>query len=348
MDNYLRVLSAGPSITIQDRGRPGYARFGLSAGGAMDRFALREGEVLLSNQRHQAAIEMAGYGGRFQLSGEARWIALTGAEMQATIEGKTIQWRTGYLLQPEQTLEVGGMTKGSSEGCYGYLHIAGGIEISQEIGASGTHLRAGIGGLNGGVLTPGTYLPLGDRATGSQQAQKLPTPPHLGQRRIRIVWGPHTERFQAATRERLLQESFQLSHRRDRMAMRLELGPDQAPFEALLTGLSDPVQDGDIQIAGDGVPAILVREHQPTGGYPRIATVISADLAAVAQIPSRAPFQFELVSMEQAVEALAEWRQAGFEKLAEQTKPVIRSPEEISDLLQYNLIDGVVSARDTQ
>jgi allophanate hydrolase len=129
------------------------------------------------------------------------------------------------------------------------------------------------------------------------------------------------------------------------MAMRLELGPGQRPFEALLTGLSDPIQDGDIQMTGDGIPAILVREHQPTGGYPRIASVIRADLTVVAQLPTGVPFQFELVDHERAVQALQQW-QSDIDGLVDQIEPVVRSVEQIDNLLSYNLIGGVVSAQE--
>ena len=317
----------------------------------MDPFALHEGAVLLGNDRDSAALEMAGYGGRFQFIDAPRWIALTGAEMKASIDGIGIPWRTSYLLHPGQVLEIGSVLTGPDQGSYGYLHIAGGISVPAEIGARGVHLRAGVGGIQGRVLGADMELPLQDSDPSTGKAQSLPTPEHLGQRTIRIVWGPHSKRFNASTRDRLLNETFQLSHQRDRMAMRLALGENQAPFEALLTGLSDPVQDGDIQMTGDGVPAILVREHQPTGGYPRIASVISADLAAVAQLPSAVPFRFELVSLDQAIEALARWR-AMIQHLSCQRQPIPQSGVDqfrgdIRNLLDYNLIGGVVSADDS-
>lgn len=350
MSGRLEILHVGPSVTLQDHGRPGYARFGLSAGGAMDRYALIEGAVLLGNEHDDAALEMAGYGGKFRALDGPLWIALTGAPMNAYIDDKSIEWRSSLLLHPGEILEIGTPVKTSCTGTYGYLHITGGFEVKPEIGAKGTHLRAGIGGIEGKSLTPEISLSVGDNSADSGRltpvaALRLPDPDYLRRRTIRILWGPQADRFKPETRQRLLDEEFRLSHRRDRMAMRLELESDQPAFESLLTGLSDPVQDGDIQMTGDGVPTILVREHQPTGGYPRVATVISADHAAVAQLPTGEPFRFEIVTLEQAVEALRQWRKQ-IRHLARLVEPVIRSPEEIDNLLDYNLIDGVISAGD--
>lgn len=316
----------------------------------MDCYALAEGAALLGNQKDDAVLEMAGYGGKFRTLDYPLWIALTGAAMQSSVDGRKVDWRCSLLLAPGQVLEVGSAVEGTLRGTYGYLHVAGGIRVDPEIGAMGTHLRAGVGGVDGKVLKAGTNLAIGpsgedSERTPPQKAMMLPDPEYLGRRNIRLLWGPQSERFTQRTRQRLLAETFALSHRRDRMAMRLHLEPDQRPFESLLTGLSDPVQDGDIQMTGDGVPAILVREHQPTGGYPRIATVITADHAAVAQLPTGEPFQFELVTLDQAIEALKVWR-AQIHTLAQAAQPVIRSPEDIDNLLDYNLIDGVISAGD--
>jgi len=311
----------------------------------MDQYAMTEGAILVGNDPGQAAIEMAGYGGRFHINNVAVIAALSGAPMLAKLDGNPIPWRTSFKVNPGQTLEIGAALGGPSAGTYGYLHVAGGIAIDKEIGARSTHLRAGIGGTDGKPLQAGACLPVGQYPTDSFIAQRLPEPEYLGQRRIRLMWGAHAHRFNQQTRQRLLSESFCISLRRDRMAMRLELDQTQLPFEALLTGLSDPVQDGDIQMTGDGIPAILVREHQPTGGYPRIATVIRADLTAVAQLPTAITFQFELVNQKQAVDALKQWR-TSIDGLVNLVQPVVRSVDQIDNLLAYNLIGGVVSAEE--
>ena len=341
MNAVLVVDTAGPAITIQDAGRPGYARYGLSAGGAMDPWAMAEGQALLGNPPDTAALEMAGYGGRFRVLHEPRWCALTGAAMQARLDGVPVPWRASFVVLPGQLLEIGSALAGvEGSGTYGYLHVAGGLDTPGEIGARGTHVRAGIGGLDGGTLRSGTRLPLGPPGGADRTPARLPPPEYLARRTVRVLWGPQSGRFRAESRDRLLGETFAVSHRRDRMAMRLDMaGAD--PFEALLTGLSDPAMTGDIQVTGDGCPAVLMREHQPTGGYPRIATVITADLASAAQLPSGAPFRFTLATRSEAVDALRSWRD-GLGGLAGQVRPL----EQADNLLAHNLIGGVVSAND--
>ena len=129
MSGLLNVNQAGPALSIQDAGRPGYARYGLSAGGAMDTWALAEGEALLGNPPGTAALEMAGFGGRFSVrDGECR-IALTGAAMQTTLDGQAVPWRSSFDLRPGQLLDIGPVvTHQPGAGTYGYLHVAGGFD----------------------------------------------------------------------------------------------------------------------------------------------------------------------------------------------------------------------------
>jgi len=343
VSDWLEIVKAGPGMTLQDSGRPGFARYGLSAGGAMDRFALAEGDALLDSGANGVGIEMSGMGGSFRLHGVPHWCCTAGAAMTLDVGGNPVPWRTSFLVEPDRVVTIGSITKGSGAGTYGYLFIAGGFTVTPEIGAVGTHLRAGIGGLNGGPLVAGDRLDLGPPHSLDGAPAALPEPEHLGRDRLRIVWGAQSDRFQESTRDRLLRQVFKLSHRRDRMAMRLEVAEESEPFEALLGGLSDPIQAGDIQMTGDGVPAILMREHQPTGGYPRIASVISADLDAAAQLQSGASFRFDLISVDEAVEALR-IRQQTVGQLPRRRRDVVRDPEQMGNLLDYNLIDGVVSA----
>ena len=339
----INILRAGPSMTIQDLGRPGFARFGLSAGGAMDLYAMAEGSSLLGNAANAAAIEMAGFGGEFTIQDQSLWLALTGAPMRASLDGEKLPWRSVFRAQPGQVLEIGSvLTDGDTRGTYGYLHVAGGLDTPLEIGSRSNHLRAGIGGVDGKPLSSGTVLAVSNLRNPPTEHLQLPVPEYLGRRELRILWGPQSSRFAESTRQRLLDETFHISHRRDRMAMRLEMASG-LPLESLLSGISDPAMVGDIQVTGDGQPAILMREHQPTGGYPRIATVITADLAVVAQIPVGTPIRFRLISRDDAVSALRSWRDE-IDSLADRLSPVIRSPEQWGNLLDYNLIGGVVSA----
>jgi len=309
----------------------------------MDPFAIAEGNALLGNSDSAASVEIASFGGKFRIVGETVMVALTGAPMKSMVDGVAVPWRTSFPLNQGQVLDIGSVLEDS--GTYGYLHISGGIQVQPEIGSMGTHLRAGIGGVQGKPLAAGTLLDIAQSTNDKSAIQSLPLPDYLGTTSLRVLWGTQSQRFNSATRERLLDASFSISHRRDRMAMRLTPQDSDEPFEGLLSGLSDPVQDGEIQITGDGVPAIVAREHQPTGGYPRIASVISADLAAAAQLPTGRVFKFQLVSDTEALDALVQWRNS-IHQLNGLLRPVIRSPDNIENLLGYNLIDGVISATD--
>lgn len=337
MTAQLEVLSAGPCVTVQDRGRPGLQRYGVAGGGALDPYALAEGAALLGNPPDAAALELFGLGGSFRALERPLRFALSGAVMPAAkialdASREPLAWRSSSVLQPGEVLEIGA----AAEGPVGYLHLGGGVATTPVLGSRAVHLRAGIGG---GRLEAGDHVPVGDDK-GRADRLTLPQPGYLAEREIRVLWGPQVELFDAAERQRFLDTAFTVSTHRDRMAARLEGGAFKA--SAQLTGLSAAVSLGDIQVPGDGTPLVLLADRQPTGGYPRIATIITADLPAFAQMPSSTPFRFVLVEREAAVKALKAWRDA-VKALASQVQPLVRDPRSIPDLLSYNLIDGMVS-----
>jgi biotin-dependent carboxylase-like uncharacterized protein len=342
MNAALEVVSAGPSLTVQDRGRPGLQRFGITQGGAMDTLALIEGAALLGQPGDRAAIEMAGFGGKFRAHGQPLRIALTGAAMRARVDGLARPWNTSFLLEPGALLEIGA----AEDGAYGYLHVGGGFATPQEIGSRSTHLRSAFGGLEGRALREGDRLPVGEDVAG-RTGMALPTARRFGQREIRILWGAQAHVLSEAERARFLATAFDMTMQRDRQGARLR--PQGEPFhaESALTGVSDAVVLGDIQVPGDGLPVALLADRQPTGGYPRIATVISADLAALAQIPGHARFRFRLVGEDEAIAALrAQRREIG--ELSRQIRPLVRDPRDMGNLLAFNLVDGVISASEEE
>ena len=139
MTGTLHILEAGPAVTLQDLGRPGYLAQGLTRGGAMDRLALHEGAALLERPI-AAAIEMMGYGGTFTVKQPTR-IALTGAPMRATCDGEALAWNTSHLLPADAKLDIGGVQAGA----IGYLHVGGGFDAPEILGSQSTHLAAGLG-----------------------------------------------------------------------------------------------------------------------------------------------------------------------------------------------------------
>ncbi|TNJ40560.1 biotin-dependent carboxyltransferase family protein [Phaeobacter sp. B1627] len=336
MSRTLTLHTAGPGLTVQDLGRPGYLAFGLSRGGAADRLALAEGGALLGQDTSFAAIEMAGLGGTFEASAEMR-IALTGAPMGAALDdGTALRWNASHLLPKGARLTVGAARRGS----YGYLHVGGGIATPDRLGARGVHLAAGLGAR----LQAGAVLPVGDDAGGPVN-MALDPEPRLEGGGLRMVPSLQTELFGQAELIRFQHTTFVRDSRANRMGVRLL--PEGAGFalDGGLSVLSEVIAPGDIQVTGDGTPFILMSECQTTGGYPRIGSVIPSDLPRVAQAPAGAAFRFTLVSLAEAVQIE---RRAAEDRarLPARLAPLLRDPAQIRDLLAYQLVSGVTAGTD--
>ena len=338
MTRALILRRAGPGVTVQDTGRPGYLAFGLSRGGAADRLALAEGAALLGQDTGFAALEMAGAGGEFEATDDMR-IALTGAVMRAHIDGTAIQWNASHRLPIGARLNIGAATRG----VYGYLHIGGGVQTVPKLGARSAHLAAGIDA----PLTPGTHLPIGPDSKAAPVGLRLTPEPRLDGGLIRVVPSLQTNVFAPAERDRFEATTFRRDARGNRMGVRIL--PDGEGFhtETGLTVLSEVIVPGDIQITGDGTPFILLSECQTTGGYPRIGSVLPCDLPRVVQAAPGATFRFQFLPLEDAVavETAEAQRRA---RLHTTVEPLIRNPHDIADLLAYQLIDGATAGDDLE
>jgi len=331
----LHILAAGPSLTVQDMGRIGHIASGLSRGGAADTLALVEGAALLRQSPGLAALEMAGFGGRFTCTTPLR-IALTGAPMRATLNDTPLDWNASHLMRAHSILAIGG----AQAGVYGYLNVAGGINTPLILGARATHLAAGIGA----ALQSGQTLPLGPDVGGPTGETLLVTERFHGGP-ARIIASLQTALFSAAERARFAATPFHRDARANRQGVRLL---PQGPGFGLSKGqsiLSEIITPGDIQIPGDGAPFVLLPEAQTTGGYPRIGTVIPADLPRLAQTPAGAALRFTFISLEQALEIEAKDRSAR-NTLPSLCRPRLRDPARIADLLSYQLISGMITGRE--
>jgi 5-oxoprolinase (ATP-hydrolysing) subunit C len=328
----LRIHSIGPGVTIQDQGRPGHIVSGLSRGGAADTLALAEGAALLRQSPDLAALEMAGFGGSFS-SDTALRIALTGAPMRATIDGTAVAWSASHALPAGAVLVIGG----AEAGVYGYLSIGGGINTPMLLGARATHLAAGLGA----ALRPDEILPIGNDP-GGQTGLGLAVADRFHGGTARILASLQTNLFPAPEVQRFAHTTFHRDARANRQGVRLL--PDGQGF-GLSTGqsiLSEIITAGDIQIPGDGAPYVLLPEAQTTGGYPRIGTVIPADLPLLAQTPAGASLRFTFVTLEQALDLHRKdlTARAALPRLC---RPRLREPAQIPDLLGYQLISGMIT-----
>jgi len=329
----LVVHRIGPIASLQDLGRPGFLKQGLSCGGAADRQALAEGAALLAQDARLAALEMAGTGGEFEALGDMR-IALSGAPMHAMIDGTPVAWNASHGLQAGQRLTIGA----ARTGVYGYLHLGGGIAAAEFLGSRSAHLLAGIGGM----IQVGDWLTAG-ADQGGAAGLVLEVADRFRGGTVRVVPSVQTDLFAGDVLQRFQDTGFTRGPRANRMGIEMLSDGDGFTASGQLNILSEMIVPGDIQMTGDGAPYVLLPECQTTGGYPRIATVIPCDLAIVAQTPAGAPIRFEFVTLEQALTAQAQ-HEARLAGLKNACRSLIRDVADIGDLLSYQLVDGAISA----
>ncbi len=330
MSAALRVLAPGPMTTLQDGGRVGWLRFGVAQSGALDPRALAAANLLAGNRPDEGALEMTLAGGEFAAEGGPVRIALAGCDMRATIDGAAAAPGRSHTLAAGSVLRIGAARSGARA----YLAAAGGFAAEPVFGSVATHLRSGIGGFSGRALAAGDVLTLSGAPEGPELSLAAPPPP--SHPRVRIVLGPQDDGFTEAALAALLGAEYRVTPRADRMGCRLE--GKRLEHRADFNIVSDGVASGSIQVPGDGQPIILLADRQTTGGYPKIATVIGADLPALGQARPGDILRFEAVTLDAAVaarRALRAWLDA---------LPALVAPVGVLDserLLRTNLISGV-------
>jgi KipI family sensor histidine kinase inhibitor len=297
---WLRVIEPGLQTTIQDGGRVGYARYGVSASGAADPDALTLAAALLANPPDTAALEITGGAARFAALGSCV-VALMGAPCDVAVNGRRKAMGEAFALASGDILDVGAV----SVGLRAYLCVAGGIAVPLVMGSRASDLRAGLGGLAGRALRRGDKLargPASDEAEGRivspDVMSRLPTNADW---RLRILPGPHRDRSPGAL-EALTGARFTVDARSDRVGVRLRCvdGPCMAGGQTLSEGLPR----GAVQLPPDGEPVLLLAEAQATGGYHVPAIVISADLWRLGQLRPGDTVRFQSVSLDDALAAL--------------------------------------------
>ena len=335
MSDHLIVRSIGPAAAIQDLGRPGFMSVGLTRGGASDPTALHEGAALLRQAPSSAVLEMAGMGGVFEASTKIR-IALTGAVMDASIDGVSVQWNASHSVSAGSILKIGAMRQGN----FGYLHVGGGFNTPSYLGTRGCHLSAGLGRL----IQAGDQLPIGEDK-GKDAGCHLVPEQRLDGGKIRFVRSMQSNKFEDATMTRFTKTKFRRDPRGNRQGIRMDFVGESFQSGGQLNIVSEVTIAGDIQITGDGTPFVLMHECQTTGGYPRIGTILPCDLNKVAQAPVGSLLRFELLTLEEgsAVQARANAVLSGLRK---SVKPLVRDVSSIQHLLSYQLISGAISATD--
>lgn len=291
MNARLKITRAGPLTTIQDDGRYGMLVHGVSASGPMDRGAfMRAGAWAGSSDAAGVEFTMAGMD-LVVAAGPVR-LGWDGGAFNLTVNGIAREWPGGADLAAGDRLSI---IPGGS-GNFGYLRFGAALDVPMVMGSRATSTRARIGGLGGRALEQGDELVL----RGEGREPRSPPAPHADDGPIRFIWGLHADQFSPELREKFLSAEFTVTPWMDRMGMRLRDEGGVFGGVSILSLVSDPIVVGDIQILGDGTPIVLMRDHQPTGGYPRIGTVISADLDRLAQLRPGAAIAFCPVSVDHA------------------------------------------------
>ena len=295
------VQQPGLFTTVQDRGREGFGPMGVSASGAADAASLRIGNRLAGNPEGAAALEMTLVGGEFRFEGAAI-IAVTGADFGASLEGAPLPMWTLVKVHDGQTVSLGP----SRSGARAYLCVQGGIAVEPFLGSASTHALSGLGGFKGRSLRRGDQLEIGAANSRFRKGKLSPQALERLQPRkvLRVTPGPQGDWFAPSTWNTFLQSAFRVAEQSNRMGIRLE-GPAIPPDDSREM-ITEGVSLGAIQSPASGQPIILFVEQQTTGGYPKIANVISADLHSLGQLRPRDAIHFERIEMSEARSLLFE------------------------------------------
>lgn len=306
MYDRLKIVTPGLLTTVQDLGRYGYQQYGMTPAGAMDTFALQVGNLLLGNAAGEAALEVNFLGPAIEVL-EETIIAVTGGDLSPVVDGEPLPMWEVVCLKKGQVLNFGEI----KTGCRAYIAVAGGIDVPVVMGSKSTYLRGKIGGFNGRQVLAGDIVRSGNppavawNRLGKRIPQEL-IPRYSGKACLRVIMGPQDDYFTDAALETFLNSTYTVSIKSDRMGYRLE-GP-KLQHKKSADIISDGIPLGAVQVPGDGRPIILLVDRQTTGGYTKIATVISADIPALAQLKPGDTVSFKKISVESAHEIYRQQR----------------------------------------
>ncbi|MEH7096708.1 biotin-dependent carboxyltransferase family protein [Neobacillus vireti] len=294
MKAILKVWKPGLQTTVQDLGRYGYQQFGISPSGAMDTYSMQVANILVGNHNGEAVLEAAIIGPQVEAISDVA-IAICGGDFTPHVDGAEVPMWKSFLLRKGQVLTVGHCQRGARA----YIAIGGGIEVPFVLGSKSTFLNGKFGGLEGRALQKGDVLagsPLIRKPYKMLHPELVPH--YTKEMTIRVVIGPHENRFTEESIYRFLSEKFMVTHQANRMGYQLK-GPKLEHIGGPDI-ISDPIPLGGIQVPASGQPIILLADRQTTGGYTRIGTVISVDIPRVAQAVPDSILHFSMVSVEEA------------------------------------------------
>ena len=287
------ISYAGPLVTFQDIGRPGNMRYGVSASGPMDIVSFEAANAVLGNETKQTAIEISLGGLILQCHEGSITLAITGGDFLIEYQGQKISSWTVLTLQKGERLSV----RAGKSGSWAYLAFSGKLNVKDWLNSSSTHSTSGFGG---GVLKTGQKFTLTDASNQENRIGPILKPNFYTNDLIHAVLGPQDQYFMNTAIKIFSNSIFKVSDNYDRMGMQLT-GP-KLELKSALSIPSEPVVKGSIQVSGDGIPTILLADHQTTGGYPKIATVISSDINRLVQFRSNQSVKFVLINSNEALQ----------------------------------------------
>jgi antagonist of KipI len=298
--NSLIVHEPGLLTTVQDLGRDGFGPLGVSPSGAADSLSLRMGNLLVGNREDAAALEMTLVGGVFTFTNDAL-VGLAGSDFAASLDGAPLAMWESRTIPAGVSLQFSATRSGAR--CY--LCVKGGIDIPLFLGSASTHLLSGMGGFHGRALRRGDALDISEAGASSGKRRLNPaiTDALRPRKTLRVTPGPQADWFPESARGALCENTYRVAETSNRMGLRLE-GTRIEPAQREM--ITEGVALGAIQVPPDGRPIVLFVEQQTTGGYPKIANVIAADLHSVGQLRPRDEIRFELVDLATAQSLLRE------------------------------------------
>lgn len=300
------VINPGLLTTVQDAGRVGYQQFGVPVSGVTDPRAMKIANILVGNDENEAVLECTMMGPQLRFN-KANVVAVTGGDLGPTLDGQPVASYAAFVVQEGQTLRFTGLRTG----CRAYVAFAGGLDIPLVMGSRSTYMKAKIGGLDGRKLEKDDEI--GFRAPNPDvlnlvQRRIAPEVTARNEYTVRVLMGPQDDRFTQAGIDTFLGEAYTVTNEFDRMGCRMD-GPE---IEHKNGGdiISDGIAFGAIQIPTAGKPIIMLADRQTTGGYTKIANVITADFRIIGQLKGGDRVRFVKTTIEAAQDALLTEREA--------------------------------------
>lgn len=302
----ITVLNPGLLTTVQDQGRVGYQQFGVSVSGVMDPRSAALANILAGNDQGEAVLECTMMGPQLQFD-KATVIAITGGDLGPTLDGKPVPNCQAVAVKAGQVLKFAG----PKAGCRAFVAFAGGLDIPVTMGSRSTYMKAKIGGFQGRKLEKGDVIGFRAPVETLKRMEDRTLRPEFAPKPVytlRVVMGPQDDYFTDAGIDTFLSETYTVTPEFDRMGCRLD-GPVIAHKEGGDI-ISDGIAFGAIQVPSAGTPIIMLGDRQTTGGYTKIAAVITADFRVLAQLKAGDKVRFVKVPVEYAQGLLLAQRSA--------------------------------------